>query len=103
VPTEPACNGRAGEQPRTNPAEGRSAARAGRRWMGTSAGTPRARLRDISRADLIISAGETFFLEVNVTPGMTETSALPMALDAAGRSFGAVCRDLLGQAAARGT
>jgi hypothetical protein len=34
---------------------------------------------------------------------MTETSTLPMALDAAGRSLGGVCRDLLGQAAARGT
>jgi hypothetical protein len=34
---------------------------------------------------------------------MTETSALPMALDAAGRSPGVLCRDLLGQAAARGT
>jgi hypothetical protein len=34
---------------------------------------------------------------------MTETSILPMALDAAGRSLSAACRDLLGQAAARGT
>ncbi len=36
-------------------------------------------------------------------PGMTETSALPMALAAAGRGLGPACRDLLGQAAARGT
>jgi len=28
---------------------------------------------------------------------------LPMALDAAGRSLGVLCRDLLGHAAARGT
>jgi len=34
---------------------------------------------------------------------MTETSTLPMALDAAGRGLGTVCRDLLRQAAARGT
>ena len=60
-------------------------------------------LHDISRTDLISSAGQTFFLEVNVAPGMTETSALPMALTAAGRGLGPVCRDLLGQAAARGT
>lgn len=59
-------------------------------------------LRDISRTDLIYSAGEAFFLKVNVTPGMTETSTLPMALDAAGRSLGSVCRELLRQAAARG-
>jgi hypothetical protein len=32
---------------------------------------------------------------------MTEMSTLPMALDAAGRSLGTVCRDLLYQAAAR--
>jgi hypothetical protein len=31
------------------------------------------------------------------------TSTLPMALDAAGRGLGAVCRDLLSQAAAGGT
>jgi len=34
---------------------------------------------------------------------MTETSTLPMALGAAGRGLGAVCRDLPGQAAGRGT
>jgi D-alanine-D-alanine ligase len=60
-------------------------------------------LRDISRTDLICSAGEAFFLEVNVSPGLTETSTLPMALEAAGRGLGTVCRDLLRQAAARGS
>jgi D-alanine-D-alanine ligase len=42
-------------------------------------------------------------VEVNVTPGMTETSTLPMAPDAVGRSLGAVCRDLLSHVAARKT
>jgi D-alanine-D-alanine ligase len=60
-------------------------------------------LRDLSRTDLIVSDGKVFFLEVNVAPGLTETSTLPMALEAAGRSLGTVCRDLLSQAAARGT
>jgi D-alanine-D-alanine ligase len=60
-------------------------------------------LRDLSRTDLIISGGRSFFLEVNVAPGMTETSTLPMAMEAAGRSLGLVCRDLLSAAAARGT
>jgi D-alanine-D-alanine ligase len=60
-------------------------------------------LRDLSRTDLIVSGGQVFFLEVNVAPGLTETSTLPMALEAAGHSLGAVCRDLLSQAAARGT
>jgi D-alanine-D-alanine ligase len=59
-------------------------------------------LRDISRTDLIVCAGRPYFLEVNVAPGMTETSTLPMALDAAGRGLGTVCRDLLSLAAARG-
>ncbi len=60
-------------------------------------------LRDISRTDLIVDdAGTVFFLEVNVAPGMTETSTLPMALEAAGFGFGAVCRDLLVLAARRG-
>jgi D-alanine-D-alanine ligase len=59
-------------------------------------------LRDLSRTDLIISGGQPFFLEVNVAPGMTETSTLPMAMAAAGRALGLVCRDLLSAAAARG-
>jgi len=60
-------------------------------------------LRDISRTDAIIDAGGNVqFLEVNVAPGMTETSLLPMALSAAGRQLGIVCRDLLAGAAARG-
>ncbi len=58
-------------------------------------------LRDLSRTDLIIADGRPFFLEVNVAPGMTETSTLPMAMEAAGRSLGVVCRDLLSLAAAR--
>jgi D-alanine--D-alanine ligase len=60
-------------------------------------------LRDLSRTDLIISGGQVFFLEVNVAPGMTETSTLPMAMEAAGRALGITCRDLLGIAAARGS
>jgi D-alanine-D-alanine ligase len=60
-------------------------------------------LRDLSRSDLIVDpSGEVLFLEVNVAPGMTETSMLPMALAAAGRDFGVLCRDLLLLAAARG-
>jgi hypothetical protein len=33
---------------------------------------------------------------------MTDTSMLPMALEAAGRDFGVVCRELLIRAARRG-
>jgi D-alanine-D-alanine ligase len=60
-------------------------------------------LRDISRTDMILNdTGEVHFLEVNVSPGMTETSTLPMALDAAGYSFGTACLTLLTLAAERG-
>jgi D-alanine-D-alanine ligase len=59
-------------------------------------------LRDLSRTDLIVSGHDVFFLEVNVAPGMTETSTLPMALAAAGRDLGVTCRELLRIAATRG-
>jgi D-alanine-D-alanine ligase len=39
----------------------------------------------LSRVDLIIDSDERpWFLEANVSPGMTETSLLPMAVEAAG-------------------
>ena len=50
-------------------------------------------LRDLSRVDALVDAdGARHLLEVNVAPGMTETSLLPMAVDAAGLSFGALLR-----------
>ncbi len=46
-------------------------------------------LQDWSRTDLIIDAdGRPWFLEVNVAPGMTETSLFPQALAAAGLGLG---------------
>jgi D-alanine-D-alanine ligase len=60
-------------------------------------------LRDLSRTDLIVDdTGTAYFLEVNVSPGMTETSTLPMALEASGHAFGTTCVRLLELAAARG-
>jgi len=59
-------------------------------------------LRDLSRTDAIVTPdGTVEFLEVNVSPGMTETSLLPMAVEAAGLDLGAVCATLLRRAAAR--
>ncbi|TDB88937.1 D-alanine--D-alanine ligase [Actinomadura sp. 7K534] len=53
-------------------------------------------LRDLSRTDLIVSPdGEVHFLEVNVAPGMTETSLFPRAISGADLDLGEVCRDLL--------
>ncbi|MEU8000647.1 D-alanine--D-alanine ligase [Catellatospora sp. NPDC049111] len=59
-------------------------------------------LRDMSRVDLIVApAGECTVLEVNVSPGMTETSLLPMAVQAGGLDLGEVIARLVMQAAAR--
>ena len=59
-------------------------------------------LADLSRTDLIVDAdGEVHFLEVNVSPGLTETSMFPMAVEAAGHRLGDVLARLLRQAAAR--
>jgi D-alanine-D-alanine ligase len=59
-------------------------------------------LRDLSRTDLIVGAdGTPWFLEVNVAPGMTETSLVPLAVESAGLELGVVCRDLLQIAASR--
>ncbi len=47
-------------------------------------------------------AGAVQVLEVNTSPGMTETSLLPMAVEAAELSFGRLLLTLLERAAARG-
>ena len=48
-------------------------------------------LSDLSRTDMLVDSGGTvWFLEVNVAPGMTETSLLPQAITAAGLSVGEV-------------
>ena len=61
-------------------------------------------LRDLSRTDLIVTAdGDPVFLEVNVSPGMTETSSVPLAIEAADWSLGKMCADLVRAAAARGS
>jgi D-alanine-D-alanine ligase len=59
-------------------------------------------LRDLSRADVIVDAtGVVQLLEVNVSPGMTETSLLPMAVESEGLELGVVLAELLARAAAR--
>ncbi|HEU0287555.1 MAG TPA: D-alanine--D-alanine ligase [Nocardioidaceae bacterium] len=56
-------------------------------------------LRDLSRSDLIVADdGSVWFIEVNVSPGMTETSLVPLAVEAAGTTLSAVCGDLVRQA-----
>ncbi|MFB2557151.1 D-alanine--D-alanine ligase family protein [Herbiconiux liangxiaofengii] len=52
-------------------------------------------LRHISRVDLMIdAAGTPWFLEVNVLPGLTETSMVPQGILAAGMTLGSVYETL---------
>ncbi|GDY30928.1 D-alanine--D-alanine ligase family protein [Gandjariella thermophila] len=61
-------------------------------------------LRDISRTDAVVAPdGTVQFLEVNVSPGLTETSLLPMAVEASGRSLGDVFAALVERAVAHDT
>ncbi|MBA8929247.1 D-alanine-D-alanine ligase [Kutzneria viridogrisea] len=60
-------------------------------------------LRDVSRTTAIVGEdGAVNFIQVNVSPGLTETSLLPMALEAAGRSLGEAFAELVERAVARG-
>ena len=60
------------------------------------------RLRDVTRVDTIVDRdGRPWVLEVNVSPGMTETSLLPMAAAAAGWSLGELCDRVLRSALTR--
>lgn len=53
-------------------------------------------LSDLSRSDVIVdSDGTVWFLEVNVAPGMTETSLMPQAIAEAGLSMGEVLAGLI--------
>lgn len=60
-------------------------------------------LRDLSRTDVIVdAAGTPWFLEAAISPGLTETSVLPLAAAETGRPLGALLRDLLVTAHRRG-
>ncbi|HEY2674998.1 MAG TPA: D-alanine--D-alanine ligase [Rugosimonospora sp.] len=60
-------------------------------------------LRDLSRVDLIVSRdGNAEVLGVNVAPGMTETSLLPLAVGAAGLDLGKLLATLVNRAVERG-
>jgi D-alanine-D-alanine ligase len=59
-------------------------------------------LRDLSRVDLIVdSNGTPWFLEANVLPGLTETSLLPLAIEASDMDASDVYDRLVRGAAAR--
>ncbi|GIE32074.1 D-alanine--D-alanine ligase [Actinoplanes italicus] len=59
-------------------------------------------LRDLSRIDVIVTDdGEPHVLGCNVSPGLTETSLLPLAVQAAGADLGTVLSALVARAVAR--
>jgi D-alanine-D-alanine ligase len=59
--------------------------------------------RDVSRIDMILDAeGKPWVLECNTSPGMTETSLLPMAAEAADMTFQDVVSRLIEAALSRG-
>ncbi|GAA2334581.1 D-alanine--D-alanine ligase [Saccharopolyspora halophila] len=59
-------------------------------------------LRDVSRTDAIIDTnGVPHFLDVKVSPGLTETSLMPMGVEAAGRSLGDTYASLVERAMKR--
>jgi D-alanine-D-alanine ligase len=55
-----------------------------------------------ARVDLILADDGPQVLEANAIPGLTDTSLLPMAADAAGISFEALCGQILDLARSRG-
>jgi D-alanine-D-alanine ligase len=59
-------------------------------------------LRDVTRVDAIVDRdGRAWVLEVNVAPGMTETSLLPMGAHAAGMDLPTLCDRILRSALQR--
>jgi D-alanine-D-alanine ligase len=59
-------------------------------------------LRDLSRSDLMVDGdGTVWFLEVNVAPGLTETSTVPLSVTAAGLDLGELVADLVRTAVQR--
>jgi D-alanine-D-alanine ligase len=61
-------------------------------------------LRDVTRVDMIVDGeGTPWVLEVNVSPGMTDTSLLPMGARAAGMGFADLCDAIIQSAIGRRT
>ncbi len=52
-------------------------------------------LRDWSRIDLILENDQIWFLEATISPGLTETSLLPLAAEASNKSLGEIINKLI--------
>jgi D-alanine-D-alanine ligase len=58
--------------------------------------------RDVSRVDVLVDGeGQPWVIDVNACPGMTDTSLLPMAAEAAGIAFPELCERILRLALSR--
>jgi D-alanine-D-alanine ligase len=61
------------------------------------------RVRDVGRADVLLDGeGTPWVIDVNVSPGMTDTSLLPMAARAGGIGFDELCERVVRLALERG-
>jgi D-alanine-D-alanine ligase len=58
-------------------------------------------LVDISRIDMILDGGVPNVIDINVSPGMTETSLLPQAIEASGVDLGELYETICADALAR--
>lgn len=58
-------------------------------------------LVDISRIDMILDGGVPNVIDINVSPGMTETSLLPQAIEASGVDLGVLYETICAAALAR--
>lgn len=59
-------------------------------------------LRDLSRVDMIVDAdGNAQVLDINIAPGMTETSLFPQAAEAGGLELGQLYKEICERALAR--
>jgi D-alanine-D-alanine ligase len=59
-------------------------------------------VRDYARVDVMVDAsGAPFVLEINTLPGMTETSLMPKAAEAAGLSYADLCQSMIQMALRR--
>lgn len=59
-------------------------------------------VRDYARVDVMVDAsGAPFVLEINTLPGMTETSLMPKAAEAAGMSYADLCQSMIQMALRR--
>jgi hypothetical protein len=74
----------------------------GQQWRAAFLAVPREVFIPEVICGVVTPDGVAHFLEVNVAPGLTETSLLPMAIESDGAELGTVFAKLVERAVARG-